>query len=384
MIKYKEIREAHVELSSYCNLACPACPRTMDSGITVPDFNPSSLSFNNFKKIFSPELLQQMTKLLFCGDYGDPMMCKDFLEIVRYIQTCNPMLKVNVSTNGGIRNADFWKSLGSIDLPNLEITFCIDGLEDTNEMHRVGIIWDKVISNATNFINAGGNAVWDFLIFKHNQHQIDEARLLSKKLGFNKFLPTNPHGFKYNGTIRVVDKDGKFVRLLERNTISDHPADTYHFDNIEYDTTVDEVKKGFIKIVDESFNSTNENYRKITKKMSDRDDIPIQNCMCKDLKEIYVDSHGGIHPCCFLGHISQQSLPIHELVLHKKWVEDTIGLENINALTRPLEEIIDSDYFSLIEQSWKLTAAQGRNPMCVFKCGIQRPNNELKGSKQDE
>jgi MoaA/NifB/PqqE/SkfB family radical SAM enzyme len=383
MIKYEEIRKAHIELSSYCNLACPACPRTFDSGITVPGFNPTSLSIDDFKKIFVPELLIRMDTLFFCGDYGDPMMCKDVLKIVEYIKDHNPTIHINFSTNGGIRSINFWKSLGEISkgLPNLHVTFCIDGLEDTNYIHRVGIIWDKVIANATSFIDAGGKAIWDFLVFRHNQHQIDEAKALADRLGFYNFVDNNPHGFKYNGTLRVVDKTGKFVRLLERNTISEHPVDQYNFDNIEYDITHNEVERRFIKVVEESVNPENKNYFNFSNKLSNRDNIPVQNCMCKDGKEIYIDSQGSVHPCCYLGHISQQSLPIHELVLHKKWVSDTIGLENINALTRPLQDIINSEYFSLIEQSWNLTSAEGRNPMCVLKCGIQRPNNELKGSK---
>ena len=37
------------------------------------------------------------------------------------------------------------------------------------------------------FINAGGRARWDFLIFAHNEHQVDEAEALATKWGFKSF-----------------------------------------------------------------------------------------------------------------------------------------------------------------------------------------------------
>jgi ubiquinone/menaquinone biosynthesis C-methylase UbiE len=38
------------------------------------------------------------------------------------------------------------------------------------------------------FIAAGGRARWDFLIFEHNQHQVEEAEALATKWGFEKFV----------------------------------------------------------------------------------------------------------------------------------------------------------------------------------------------------
>ena len=38
------------------------------------------------------------------------------------------------------------------------------------------------------FIEAGGRARWDFLVFDFNEHQVDEARKLSEEWGFEKFI----------------------------------------------------------------------------------------------------------------------------------------------------------------------------------------------------
>jgi hypothetical protein len=41
--------------------------------------------------------------------------------------------------------------------------------------------------NVDAFIAAGGNAEWDFLVFRHNEHQVDAARALALGMGFTLF-----------------------------------------------------------------------------------------------------------------------------------------------------------------------------------------------------
>ena len=68
-------------------------------------------------------------------------------------------------------------------MKNVIMSFSIDGLEDTNHLYRQDVEWDKIMERAKKFIGAGGRAEWKFIIFRHNQHQVEEARSLSKELG---------------------------------------------------------------------------------------------------------------------------------------------------------------------------------------------------------
>ena len=80
------------------------------------------------------------------------------------------------------------------------INFAIDGLKDTNHIYRVKTDFDRIIDNAEAFIKAGGNAHWIMIIFDHNQHQIDEANELSKKVGFRSFqTKISSRGFNLSG-----------------------------------------------------------------------------------------------------------------------------------------------------------------------------------------
>ena len=41
--------------------------------------------------------------------------------------------------------------------------------------------------NVEAFIGSGGNAQWDMLVFKHNEHQVDACEKLARDLGFKWF-----------------------------------------------------------------------------------------------------------------------------------------------------------------------------------------------------
>ena len=55
------------------------------------------------------------------------------------------------------------------------------------EVYRVNASYDKIIENARAFIDVGGRAEWRMIVFKHNQHQIEEAEELARKYGFKHF-----------------------------------------------------------------------------------------------------------------------------------------------------------------------------------------------------
>jgi hypothetical protein len=93
-----------------------------------------------------------------------------------------------MNTNGGVRDAEWWRELASIlNQPNDYVVFSIDGLEDTNHIYRRDVNWKTLINNAQSFIDAGGSAHWDMLIYRHNQHQVGDAEELARRMGFTWF-----------------------------------------------------------------------------------------------------------------------------------------------------------------------------------------------------
>jgi len=176
-----------METSSACNAACPMCLRTLD-----PKFNvltdSVSLSLDKVKEVFDVEFIKNLESMYMCGNYGDPAAAPECIDIFKYFRKVNPNIKLGLHSNGGLRSTAWWAEVGTILSRSEDYCFFgIDGLEDTNHIHRVAVNFNKVMANVTSFINSGGKAHWEFLIFAHNEHQVDDARELAKTMGFVGF-----------------------------------------------------------------------------------------------------------------------------------------------------------------------------------------------------
>lgn len=184
MISYTDIKSVHLEISSLCNARCPWCPRNFWGFPYNSGYPETNLTISQAKKIFNTDFLKQLTQIHINGNFGDIVMNPEGHTIVEHFYSVNPDLTITISTNGGARNKDFWAALGKT---KAKVAFCLDGLQDTHHLYRQNTVWQTVITNAKLFIESGGYAIWKFIKFKHNAHQLGECKNLSTKLGFKEF-----------------------------------------------------------------------------------------------------------------------------------------------------------------------------------------------------
>jgi len=142
--------------------------------------NPFDLPFEVFKNIFKET---NLTDVQFCGNKGDAIFHPDFHKILNY--TIDQGVFVSLSTNGSSFSKDWWYELGK--RMRGEVTFALDGLEDTHGIYRA-TSFKKVYENMVSFIEGGGSSTWQYIVFRHNEHQLDEAKRLSKEIGCYKFI----------------------------------------------------------------------------------------------------------------------------------------------------------------------------------------------------
>ena len=187
MFDFNSITEYQVELTSYCNAACPQCPRNNNGAGVNPYMPLCHLSRKTIDRTFDIALCNRISQMFFCGSYGDPIMHPEFLDILRDFRRKNPTLWLYFHTNGGAHTPEYWAEIASIMAGYGQIDFGIDGLEDTLHLYRKNVKYAKVIENAQAFIQAGGSAHWDMLVYEHNEHQVDTAKQLAKELGFSWF-----------------------------------------------------------------------------------------------------------------------------------------------------------------------------------------------------
>lgn len=262
------IKKLHLETTELCQAMCPMCDRVTLDGELNPQVINASLSLKDIKKIFSKKFIRQLDEMYMCGNLGDPMMAPDCIEIFEYFREVNPNIYLSMNTNGGARKPEFWRNLANL---TNHVTFSIDGLEDTNGVYRKGVVWYNIIKNVKEFINAGGKAKWDYLVFEHNEHQVELARKLSEELGFVEF--------RTKATNRYDKESVKGVQTYWRGKEEDiikPPSQE------EYQSKVDFTdRKGY------------------------RKDATISP-KCVKNREIYVSARGLVFPCCW-AHTSSVS-----------------------------------------------------------------------------
>tara|TARA_B100000809_G_scaffold109398_1_gene107864 strand:- start:161 stop:1231 length:1071 start_codon:yes stop_codon:yes gene_type:complete len=193
----------HVEPTSKCNASCPGCPRNNDGfgvvkGLVLQDLDPDII-------IARAKELPNLQSIHLCGNIGDPIAYKYLNKLIDKVVAQNEffLIKSNIhwsvglATNGSLRSVKWWQELGKKLHVRLwkshTVTFGIDGLVDTSPIYRQGTNFNKVMDNAKAFIDEGGIAEWQYLKFKHNEHQVEEAKQLAESIGFKRFFIQQPY-----------------------------------------------------------------------------------------------------------------------------------------------------------------------------------------------
>ena len=333
------IKTVHIELTDKCQAQCPMCARNYHGGKTRPFIRNGDISIEQFKEWFPKHFLAQLDNFYSCGNYGDPAFASDCLEIYSYVRECNPTVRLAIHTNGGMRNPTWWKKLAQ---HNIEVIFAVDGFKGKHELYRKNTKFDKVIENLKAFVDAGGNARVDSLVFAHNEYDVDELEQYLLDIGVKSVNFVSTTRFYEMTEYEVHDNQGNI-----EYTIS--PAQSDRFKRTP--------NKSLIRLVDPEIRNTAIESSVIDPK-------------CVTEQGIYVDPYGNIFPCCWLGgdyleQPIQEKLPIHFLrnlsVENTKLILKTVGVPNCH------DGVLDSNdnLFEKLPEYW-----QGKNKCmtCARQC----------------
>lgn len=184
MLNHNDVVWLQVEATTKCNAWCPGCMRSKGGYKLADNLIIQDLDANRYK-----EILEQFNNILtvdFCGTYGDAIAAANIIELTQLTKL--HAKKIIVRTNGSLRTVSWWQDYATIlrDIDH-EVWFCLDGLADTHSIHRQATDFDTIIKNAQAFMSAGGTAVWQFIPWAHNEHQIKDCIRMSQQLGFKRF-----------------------------------------------------------------------------------------------------------------------------------------------------------------------------------------------------
>jgi len=333
MYNFKDIQHLHLEISSFCNAACPLCPRNFYGYPFNDGYIEHNMTLDEVHKIFPETFIKQLTGISINGNFGDSVMNKQTPDIVEYFRKSNPTVDILMDTNGGAGTNNFWQRLAQA---GCRIRFSIDGLEDTNHLYRQNVQWTTVMKNVKTFFDAGGSAIWKVIVFDHNKHQIDKIKILAKELGFQQ-VQVDDCG---RNTGPVFDKNGNLVHIMGQVDITD------------FKFLLNRRQTAELMLEDITENRT-------PKKIS---------CYVSETKRksVYVNSVGEVYPCCKLGFSPKTyGHGAYHAVANAQFKD---FIQENNALEYGLEHSIK--WFDKIKKTWNIpTFEQGRLIICNDVCG---------------
>lgn len=325
----QNLKEIQIDHTSRCNLRCAQCARTDNSWSELLENKNLDLQLDDYKLLLEP-FRENHISLFHCGNYGDALASPTFDETFSYSLSKKP-LKITVATNGSLRSPGWWTDFAKQGGDRLKVTFAIDGLEDTNAIYREGANWTRLMDNASAFIAAGGHARWDFIEFEHNYHQIDDARELAARMGFEKFNVKYTARFASQG--RVSEKTQKGLLLQDRN---------------------ENINQKSLKQITQTYSSFEEYTQK----------TPI-SCKTKAENKIFVDMHMRLWPCCWFG------APLYFTKKNRQKIDfdylvDLYGADFNNLRTKGWA-VLEHDFFkNYLEKSWLSPDATYKR---IYTCG---------------
>ena len=346
MYRYEDIKTIHLEVTQNCQASCPMCDRNMNGEGVNPHINLDELTLEDCKRIFSPDFIKQLNTMYMCGNLGDPIVAQDTLEIFKYFREHNPSMWLSMNTNGGAKNVEWWTELANVYGRMGAVIFSVDGLSDTNHIYRQGVVWNNVERNMRAFINAGGRARWDYLIFEHNQHQVEEAESLANEWGCEKFMKK---------------KTGRFIDTNSNKKEKHQSKDRKGKDSAE-------LKKPDKKYQNKALTKQESIVKKYGSMDAYYDAAPIV-CKVKKENSLFITAEGLALPCCWTAgrmykwwHKDPKVEQIWDFIPNKSALDARYGLE----------KVFDTGVFDDIQNSWnKDSCESGKLKVCAMKCGAE-------------
>jgi MoaA/NifB/PqqE/SkfB family radical SAM enzyme len=286
------------------------------------------------KKFFTEDMLiNNVKRVTMCGDVGDPIYCKEYIDICRYIKIINSDIHIFTITNGSYKKESWWEDLASVLNDRDVVNFSIDGYDDyTNNIYRVNSNFDSIIRGITTLRSNNKNVFlnWASIIFSFNQDNLDYIADMAKSLGMDTLQLTrstkfgSKYGEAYGGLTDSLEPRLEYIsksHRYERETIN---LSGRHIDNSEY------------MLYNQS------QYENVSKKYKT---FPITPLCEIGNRGIYVNAEGVVFPC------SWTSFPYVSLSHNNKtinWNDSFFAKyrDSMNLNYNTLEEIINNPLWS--------------------------------------
>ncbi|HEV7347199.1 radical SAM protein [Telluribacter sp.] len=232
------------EPTTSCNLRCPECPSGLRSFT-----RPTGMMEEDLYKKTIDELAETLLYLIFYFQ-GEPYLHPQFFELVRYAH--DKGIYTATSTNAHYLTDEKARRTVESGLDRLIIS--IDGTtQDVYEQYRVGGNLEKVLEGTRNIIkwkkelkSSTPHTVFQFLVVRPNEHQIEEVKKLAAELGVDEVGLKTAQIYDYEQGSSLIPTIDKYSRYQPepggtysiKNELLDHCWKMWHSCVITWDGLV--------------------------------------------------------------------------------------------------------------------------------------------------
>lgn len=199
-----------IEPTNICNLKCPECPSGSDI-LTRPK---GKMDLALFKKIIS----ENYKTLIYLNLYfqGEPFLNSELFKMISFAK--EKVIYTEISTNGHFLDEDNCTKIIKSGLDSIIIS--LDGLDkETYDKYRKNGDFDKVTTGINNLVKIKNKLnsklpyiKLQFLVLKHNEHQIKKLKTTFKKLKADKLIIKSAQIYNFENAIDILPVNSKFSR----------------------------------------------------------------------------------------------------------------------------------------------------------------------------
>lgn len=233
------------EPTTSCNLRCPECP----SGLRAFTRQTGMLENSFFRRTID-QMHQELLYLIFYFQ-GEPYLNPAFLDMVKYASS--KKIYTATSTNAHYLTDENARKTVESGLDRLIIS--IDGTtQEVYQQYRVGGKLDKVLEGAKNIIKWKRSlnskkpfVIFQFLVVKHNEHQIPDVHKLATEIGADAVWLKTAQIYDYeNDPNQLIPSINKYSRYKKnsaglyqpKNKLANHCWKLWHANVITWDGLV--------------------------------------------------------------------------------------------------------------------------------------------------
>ena len=175
-------KKVRLEACSLCQLDCPACGSRQIEKIAPKGWS-GYLKFDDFRKFIDDNNFEE----IFLSNNGEIFLNPEIDEIIKYYYQKG--IKLDASANLNTISDKTLENLVKYKFYHMKVA--LDGATpETYKIYRRGGDFNKVIDNIKkiNYFKKKYNSeyphlFWQFILFGHNEHEIELAKKKAKELG---------------------------------------------------------------------------------------------------------------------------------------------------------------------------------------------------------